>query len=189
VRQLADDPIESRYPMKIIVVSATAISLALPAVAVAKPQPPSRHDAKAYIKAYHAVAARFGHRAPGRDIIRDGLASGRPVTHAVVVRSISVLRRMLSGMPAPTSAPITHPQPIYYGGGYSIPGYIVQCESGGSWTAVNPSSGAGGAYQILPSSWAAYGGTGLPENATPAQQSLIAARIYASVGASAWVCG
>ena len=27
------------------------------------------------------------------------------------------------------------------------------CESGGNYSAVNPSSGAGGAYQILPSTW------------------------------------
>src|SRR5262249_9542806 len=48
--------------------------------------------------------------------------------------------------------------PAYLGGPYSIPTYIVMCESGGNYHAVNPSSGAGGAYQILPSTWAAYGG-------------------------------
>ena len=45
------------------------------------------------------------------------------------------------------------------------------CESGGNWDAVNPSSGAGGAYQILPSTWELYGGEGDPEDASPAQQS------------------
>lgn len=75
-----------------------------------------------------------------------------------------------------------------YSGGYSIPASIVQCESGGNWSAVNPSSGAGGAYQILPSTWAAYGGQGLPQNASPAEQSRIAAAIWARQGASAWVC-
>lgn len=73
-------------------------------------------------------------------------------------------------------------------GGYSIPSSIVKCESGGNYGAVNPSSGAGGAYQILPSTWAAYGGTGLPQNASPAEQNAIAAKIYAAQGASAWVC-
>ncbi|HWD63610.1 MAG TPA: transglycosylase family protein [Solirubrobacteraceae bacterium] len=72
--------------------------------------------------------------------------------------------------------------------GYSIPSSIVSCESGGNWSAVNSSSGAGGAYQILPSTWAAYGGTGSPQAASPAEQSAIAARIYASQGASAWSC-
>ena len=43
------------------------------------------------------------------------------------------------------------------------PTYIVMCESGGNFGAVNPSSGAGGAYQILPSTWDAYGGEGKPQ--------------------------
>ncbi len=71
---------------------------------------------------------------------------------------------------------------------YSIPASIVMCESGGNWRAVNPSTGAGGAYQILPSTWTAYGGSGLPQNASPAEQSAIAAKIYATDGPSAWAC-
>jgi hypothetical protein len=73
-------------------------------------------------------------------------------------------------------------------GGYSIPASIVMCESGGNYSAVNSSSGAGGAYQILPSTWAAYGGTGAPQDAPPAEQNAIAAKIYASGGASQWSC-
>jgi peptidoglycan hydrolase-like protein with peptidoglycan-binding domain len=72
--------------------------------------------------------------------------------------------------------------------GYSIPSGIVQCESGGNYSAVNPSSGAGGAYQILPSTWSAYGGQGSPQDAPKAEQDRIAAEIYARQGASAWVC-
>ncbi len=62
------------------------------------------------------------------------------------------------------------------------------CESGGDYGAVNPSSGAGGAYQILPSTWALYGGQGLPQNASPAEQDRIAALIWADSGGGAWVC-
>ncbi len=76
----------------------------------------------------------------------------------------------------------------HLGGPYSIPTYIVMCESGGNYSAVNPSSGAGGAYQIMPSTWTAYGGTGLPQNASKAEQDRIAALIWADVGASAWSC-
>jgi hypothetical protein len=72
--------------------------------------------------------------------------------------------------------------------GYSIPSGIVQCESGGDYSAVNSSSGAGGAYQILPSTWAAYGGQGSPQSAPKAEQDAIAAKIYASQGPSAWSC-
>ncbi|MGI8462329.1 MAG: transglycosylase family protein [Solirubrobacterales bacterium] len=73
-------------------------------------------------------------------------------------------------------------------GDYSIPSAIVICESGGNYEAVNPSSGAGGAYQILPSTWDLYGGSGDPEDASPAQQDEIASQIWADSGGSAWVC-
>ena len=73
-------------------------------------------------------------------------------------------------------------------GDWAIPESIVICESGGNWDAVNPSSGAGGAYQILPSTWELYGGEGEPQDASPAEQSEIAAQIWADSGEAAWVC-
>src|SRR6476659_80345 len=76
----------------------------------------------------------------------------------------------------------------WLGGPYSIPTYIVMCESGGNYSAVNPSSGAGGAYQILPSTWDSYGGQGAPQDAPKAEQDHIAAEIWADSGGSAWVC-
>ncbi|HEU5254178.1 MAG TPA: transglycosylase family protein [Solirubrobacterales bacterium] len=76
----------------------------------------------------------------------------------------------------------------WLGGPYSIPTYIVMCESGGNYSALNPSSGAGGAYQILPSTWELYGGQGEPQNAPKAEQDRIAAEIWADSGSSAWVC-
>lgn len=72
--------------------------------------------------------------------------------------------------------------------GSSLPSYIVQCESGGNYSAVNSSSGAGGAYQIMPSTWRAYGGSGLPQNASKQQQDAIASKIYQSQGSSPWSC-
>ncbi len=78
--------------------------------------------------------------------------------------------------------------PAYLGGPYSIPTYIVMCESGGNYHAVNSSSGAGGAYQILPSTWAAYGGQGAPQDAPKAEQDRIAAEIWRDSGPSAWSC-
>ena len=76
----------------------------------------------------------------------------------------------------------------WLGGPYAIPTYIVMCESGGNYSALNPSSGAGGAYQILPSTWEAYGGNGAPHEAPKAEQDRIAAEIWADSGGSAWVC-
>jgi peptidoglycan hydrolase CwlO-like protein len=77
----------------------------------------------------------------------------------------------------------------WLGGPYSIPAYIVMCESGGNYSALNASSGAGGAYQILPSTWQLYGGQGEPQNAPKAEQDRIASEIWADSGSSAWVCG
>jgi septal ring factor EnvC (AmiA/AmiB activator) len=77
----------------------------------------------------------------------------------------------------------------WLGGPYAIPAYIVICESGGNYGAVNPSSGAGGAYQILPSTWELYGGQGQPQSAPKAEQDRIAGEIWADSGPSAWVCG
>jgi peptidoglycan hydrolase CwlO-like protein len=73
-------------------------------------------------------------------------------------------------------------------GPWAIPEAIVMCESGGNFQALNPGSGAGGAYQILPSTWKLYGGEGLPNEAPPAEQHRIAAMIWADSGPSAWVC-
>jgi peptidoglycan hydrolase CwlO-like protein len=78
--------------------------------------------------------------------------------------------------------------PLYEGGPYAIPTYIVMCESGGNYRALNPSSGAGGAYQILPSTWRAYGGQGLPHQAPPAEQDRVAAMIWRDSGPSPWSC-
>ena len=76
----------------------------------------------------------------------------------------------------------------WLGGPYSIPSYIVMCESGGDYGAVNPSSGAGGAYQILPSTWSLYGGEGAPQDAPKEEQDRIAAEIWADSGGGAWAC-
>lgn len=76
----------------------------------------------------------------------------------------------------------------WLGGPYSIPSSIVKCESGGNYGAVNGSSGAGGAYQILPSTWGLYGGKGAPQDGSKQQQDQVAAQIWADSGPGAWVC-
>ncbi|MDX6617298.1 MAG: resuscitation-promoting factor RpfA [Solirubrobacterales bacterium] len=77
---------------------------------------------------------------------------------------------------------------LFGNGHWAIPEYIVMCESGGNYHAVNASSGAGGAYQIMPATWRAHGGQGLPQNAPPAEQDRIAALIWADSGPGAWSC-
>jgi muramidase (phage lysozyme) len=64
---------------------------------------------------------------------------------------------------------------------------IVRLESGGNPRAVNPSSGAGGLFQFLPSTWASLGGTGRPQDASPALQFAMAQKLQARSGWSQWV--
>ncbi len=63
---------------------------------------------------------------------------------------------------------------------------IKQDESGGSYTEVNPSSGAGGAYQALPSTWQNYKGYPRAELAPPAVQDEWAQKVYAEQGTAPW---
>lgn len=83
------------------------------------------------------------------------------------------------------AAPAPATSSVATGSASAIPGYITACESGGNYNAVNPSSGAYGAYQIMPSTASAYG----CDLSTPAGQDACAAEIYADVGSSAWSCG
>jgi peptidoglycan hydrolase-like protein with peptidoglycan-binding domain len=98
------------------------------------------------------------------------------------------VRIVQASAPASHAVSSTAPASTGTSSGYAIPASIVMCESGGNWGAVNPTTGAGGAYQIMPSTWAAYGGTGMPQDASPAEQSAIAAKIWASSGPGAWSC-
>jgi len=74
-------------------------------------------------------------------------------------------------------------------GGWAIPAAIVACESGGQNLPPN-SAGASGYYQILPSTWRLFGGTGPAAYlASKAEQDAVASRIWnGGAGASDWVC-
>jgi peptidoglycan hydrolase CwlO-like protein len=74
-------------------------------------------------------------------------------------------------------------------GGWAIPYAIVLCESGGQNLSPN-SAGASGYYQILPSTWKLFGGTGPAAYlASKAEQDAVASRIWAGgSGAHNWVC-
>jgi septal ring factor EnvC (AmiA/AmiB activator) len=75
-------------------------------------------------------------------------------------------------------------------GNFAIPTSIVMCESGGNYGAVNPTSGAGGAYQMLPSTYQGLGGKyGSPQKAPKWEQDRLAAKLWAGgQGAGNWEC-
>lgn len=77
--------------------------------------------------------------------------------------------------------------PTSSGSDTAIWGCIIQHESGGDPTAVNPSSGAGGLFQFEPATWQSNGGTGLPEDASVSEQWSIAEATQAKDGWYPWV--
>ena len=161
---------------------------ATPTQSTAAHQPLSA-NARAYEHVYAAVARKFGPRTPGRNIVKDGLANGRPPGDAQILASLTVLRRMLAPPPAPTySTTSTTSAPTSSAGASGVP--ACASESGTNYSTgasnTNSSSGATGRYQILPSTAAGYG----CDLSTPSGQDACAQTIYQHQGASAWVgCG
>lgn len=86
--------------------------------------------------------------------------------------------------PAPTSSAPN------YATGDTVWDRIAQCESGGNW-ADNTGNGYYGGLQFSLSTWHAYGGVGLPSDASRETQIAIATKVRdASGGYGAWpVCG
>jgi LysM repeat protein len=63
---------------------------------------------------------------------------------------------------------------------------VIENESGGNPTAVNPISGAAGLYQFLPSTWAGYDGYPSAADAPPAVQQQYFDQVYAEDGTAPW---
>jgi resuscitation-promoting factor RpfC len=89
-----------------------------------------------------------------------------------------------------TSAPATS-APAQATGSYSASSgsyesCVIQAESGGNASAVNPTTGAGGLYGFMPSTWHSLGYSGLPQDAPASVQHEAYAKEYARSGSSAW---
>ncbi len=73
-----------------------------------------------------------------------------------------------------------------FAGGSTVWDSLAQCESGGNW-AINTGNGYYGGLQFNLGTWQAYGGTGLPSNASRETQIAIATKLRdASGGYGAW---
>ena len=176
---------------KMIVPAGLVLAAVTPGGAAAKP--PTAAHSRAYEHAYQQVAHKLGKRAPGRNIIKDGVAARRAATDAETVSSLHLLERMLgaatSAGPAPaTSAGATAAPAAPSAGAGGVP--ACASESGTNYSTgssnTNASSGATGRYQITPSTAANYG----CNLSTPSGQDACAQTIYAHQGAGAWVgCG
>jgi resuscitation-promoting factor RpfC len=133
------------------------------------------------------------------DMIQTGQrlrVSGRPAVTVAMLRA-ALAARPAAVAPAPaadpapaaSSAPAEAPESSsasYSGAPGSFQACVIQAESGGNASAVNPSSGAGGLYQFLPSTWQALGFSGLPQDASVAEQNAAFQKEYAESGTGAW---
>lgn len=62
---------------------------------------------------------------------------------------------------------------------------LAQCESGGNWQ-INTGNGYYGGLQFSAGTWRAFGGKGLPHQASRGQQIAVAERTLAAQGWGAW---
>ena len=62
---------------------------------------------------------------------------------------------------------------------------LAQCESGGNWS-INSGNGYYGGIQFNASTWHAFGGAGLPHQASRSEQIAVAERTLAAQGWNAW---
>jgi resuscitation-promoting factor RpfC len=97
--------------------------------------------------------------------------------------------------PAPATSAPAAPAPVTstpvqstgsYGASSGYQNCVIQAESGGNASAVNPTTGAGGLYGFLPSTWHALGYSGSPQDAPVSVQNAAYAKEYARSGSSAW---
>ena len=67
---------------------------------------------------------------------------------------------------------------------------LASCESGGNPRAVSPNGRYHGLYQFSVATWGAVGGSGLPSQASPAEQTQRAQALYNKAGRGQWPhCG
>jgi hypothetical protein len=62
---------------------------------------------------------------------------------------------------------------------------LAECESGGNWS-INTGNGFYGGLQFSLSTWRAYGGTGMPHEASRDEQIAVAERVQDGQGWGAW---
>ena len=85
--------------------------------------------------------------------------------------------------PAPQANTRANAQPASSNAG--VWDQLAQCESGGNWS-INTGNGYYGGVQFSQQSWNAVGGTGLPSNASKAEQIARAEKLKAIQGWGAW---
>jgi len=132
--------------------------------------------------------------AEGRStVVRAGHDGMRNVTYRIVFRNGQLVARTVLSQQL-LRAPVAEIERVgtksvataNFAGGNSVWDHLAQCEAGGNW-ATNTGNGYYGGLQFSLGTWQAYGGSGLPSNASRETQIAIATKIRnASGGYGAW---
>lgn len=145
-----------------------------------------------------AVAGVAGERtAVHRVVLVDGVEESRLLLSDGVTREpvTEVVRRGTKERPAPKPAPAparassgaaSAPAPAASTVGGDVWAALAQCESGGNPTIVSSNGLYYGLYQFSLSTWRSVGGTGLPTEASPAEQTQRAQMLQARSGWGQW---
>jgi uncharacterized protein YabE (DUF348 family) len=127
------------------------------------------------------TAGRDGSRTTTyRVVSHDGKVVSTKATKSVVTRK-PVTRVVVVG----TKAPKPPKEPAVANVG--LWDKIAACESGGNWS-INTGNGYYGGLQFSLATWRAYGGTGMPNQASKATQIAVAERVRKGSGLGNWSC-
>jgi uncharacterized protein YabE (DUF348 family) len=126
-------------------------------------------------------------------VVRSGDTGRRHVTYRITYRNGELVARKVleqNVVDEPRAAIVkvgTREQPTAnYASGGTVWDALAQCESGGNW-AINTGNGYYGGLQFSLGTWQAYGGSGLPSQASRETQIAIATKVRdASGGYGAW---
>jgi uncharacterized protein YabE (DUF348 family) len=123
------------------------------------------------------------------EVVRDGREGMRNVLYKIFYVNGKVdVRKVLEQhvLREPVPAIVKVGTASAYATGNTVWDALAQCESGGNW-AINTGNGYYGGLQFNLGTWQAYGGTGLPSNASRETQIAIATKLRdASGGYGAW---
>jgi hypothetical protein len=107
-------------------------------------------------------------------VLRDGEEVEHPLREEIVTEPVEGLVRVGTGADG-DDAPPSGAAGLNWQA-------LARCESGGDPGAVNSAGGYHGLYQFSTTTWASVGGSGLPSDASPAEQTRRAQHLYDSVG-------
>ena len=99
----------------------------------------------------------------------------KPVTEVILVGTKTTVEKSSSGSSSGTSSTPSG----------SVWDRLAQCESGGNWS-INTGNGYYGGLQFSLSTWRAYGGSGMPHEASREEQIAIAEKLQADAGWGSW---